>query len=377
MKKVLIITHSSNFMYGAAKSLEFLIANIDWDIDFISPKFYLHPFTKDEIKKYTHNRCNNTKSMLLKTKIDTVYEKSYKKSISNQDKLKQMLKNRLSFFDRTRLYKMMKNNRYDYVLLNSMILYDYIDNHNKYILYIREKFVGDEKTYKRLISKMRLAEKIIFIDPLLLEPFKKDLNTFKSYKCINNPFDMSNLNNQTFESACENLDLKEGLLKNQIVVSCIGVIMQEKGIDFIINSFVRANRKDIKLLIAGSGKSEYLSYCKKIANDNVIFIGEVEDILNVYKISDYIIRGDQDFATGRTVYEGLYAGCYIIMQGNKTEAEEKMFEYSRFKERVIFYKSRDIKELQSIFTNIKKNEINNIAKSNIEEYINKIKNYID
>lgn len=67
----------------------------------------------------------------------------------------------------------------------------------------------------------------------------------------------------------------------------VGSIDLRKNVRGLISKFVRNNSNDDYLLILGTGND--LSYCKKIANNHVLFLGFVENPQDYYYISDFYI----------------------------------------------------------------------------------------
>ena len=55
--RVLVITHSRNTVYGAAKSLKNLLHNCDWEFDFIYPDSLFNPVDKYIMERYTNYKA--------------------------------------------------------------------------------------------------------------------------------------------------------------------------------------------------------------------------------------------------------------------------------------------------------------------------------
>ena len=67
----------------------------------------------------------------------------------------------------------------------------------------------------------------------------------------------------------------------------------------------------------------------------------MENVNGIYAISDFIIRGEECFGVGRTVYEGLYSGCNVIIQGERQIDLFKISGYDKFKKKIFFYEPRN------------------------------------
>ena len=229
---------------------------------------------------------------------------------------------------------------------------------------------------RKIIRKLNEAAKIIYIDPALMSPLKK---VRTDYISINNPFDMRDV---------ENINVAEARMRfpqidhDKIVITIAGFITEEKGVPFLIQAFRELQTNDVVLVIVGEGiDTECIRKCKEEASStkNIVFLGQQEDMRYVYAITDYIIRADAFFATGRTVYEGLYAGCGVIIQSDNEESDRrKMQEYDRFKDRIYMYKTRNRTDLLDVIESIPMKKITNRHyMSNVEEYINKINSFLE
>ena len=365
--KVLIIMHSSNIVYGAAKSLQKLIECCDWDIDIVYPKSHFHPVSNKTIIEYSHYKADKVYSLYLPFRKKAVYaEKSNVKKTAWE-----IAKRIFEFRDRFKLNKIIKEGNYDFIFLNSIVLYPLIAKNSNYIMYVREMIVHNKKIHNLILKKLLLAKRIVFIDKAITVPFKND---YLSYKIINNPFDMRDVRQIDREQARK----KYLLDKNQIIISLIGLIAPNKGTEFVISVMNELNRKDITLFIVGTGDSDYVGLCKKISkNENIRFLGEMSSLNEIYSVSDYIIRADQYLATGRTVYEGLYSGCSIILQKEDDDDPYMISDYQMFSERIYFYNVRDESSLLTILDGLRKiTKESRYIGTNIEKYKREIDNYI-
>ena len=369
MMRVLIIMHSSNTVYGAAKSLQKLIRYSDWDIDIVYPNSLFHPVEKEIINNYSFGKAKSIYRLFLPFRHKPVFEDFH---YSAKDLLWETGKRILEVFDRIKLKKIIKNGKYDYILLNSIVLYPIIEKKNNTIVYMRDFVYEKGKRLKRIINKLENAKKIIFIDKAITIPFR---NTDLSYQVINNPFDMMDVNKLNREGVL----LKYNLDKDKVVVSIVGAVAEDKGIDFVVQAFNQLKRDDVYLLVVGSGNSDYVNECKHIAtHNNIVFLGEIKDITEIYCMTDYILRADCVFATGRTVYEGLFSGCEIIMQIEEHSDVNDISQYNDYKEKFHFYKVRNSASLVNELSKVHKvNKGASPGKTNINRYIQQINDYIN
>jgi len=132
---------------------------------------------------------------------------------------------------------------------------------------------------------------------------------------------------------------------SKCVFAIIGNISRDKGVDLACECFYEADLEDSVLIVFGSANSEYASSIKmKWLNrtGKIIWAGEHEYLSErgAYTRIDAVIRADSTFKTGRTVYEGLYAGSNIVIQGDITDliADPPL---SKWRDNITLYKPQD------------------------------------
>ena len=195
-------------------------------------------------------------------------------------------------------------------------------------------------------------------------------------RVINNPFEMSRLKKSDV------IDIRQkyrNISECKIVILIAGRIHENKGVLFAIEVFNTLKRKDMQLVIAGAGSSRYVEKCKaKAANNaNIVFIGEQNDMGDIYILSDYLLRCDNYFCTGRTVYEALYSGCNVIMQIDCETDKKEVDEFDRFSEKIFFYQSRNPESLRLCMESLPQRKIENRRYlSNVSQYIEAINGFI-
>lgn len=367
--RVLVITHGNDAIYGAATSLKMLLQNCGWDFDLVYFKGLFHNTTDENMRNYTAHKAGKVQAFFLPFIWGSVIEDVRIRILCSYQIRKLFI-----FMDGFRLKKRIRDGHYDYILLNSLVLYPLIDRKNKYIVYIREMCVAGKGLKKRVVRKLNQADKLIYIDPALKKPLREV--TTESI-VVNNPFDMSKLamlDSSEIFFRFPKLDTKK------IVISLIGIVDPLKGTDFVINTFKQVNRKNVVLAVVGTGNNAgYIAECEKSAQgyDNIVFLGEQKEMGYVYLASDYVLRADPCFVTGRTVYEGLYAGCNVIIQSDSEKDKNLFQEYEVFKDKIFFYKTRNKKSLLELIENLPNQKIQNRTyKSNVEEYVRKVNDFI-
>ncbi len=95
----------------------------------------------------------------------------------------------------------------------------------------------------------------------------------------------------------------------------------------------------------------------------------------IYAITDYVVRADVVFGPGRTVYEGLYSGCGVIMQGT-SEDIRGIAEGDQFADRILFYNAREQNAFRECLQLAARNKpIKILPRENIEEYMRQYYQY--
>ena len=260
------------------------------------------------------------------------------------------------------LCSFIKNKNYSYIYINSLILHKIISNNYPCIIHVRERYDGSDPTVYDSLCK---AKGVVFIDNAVYEPFKH--LTLKHTLIINNPIDMVKLNH---------IDLKVPVDQTKTIFTYIGRIEPDKGISFLIDAFQEANLRDSILLIVGGGDEDYVNCMmnKSVGYHNIIFYGVEDNIQMIYDISDYILRGENQQCVGRTMYEGLYSGCEVIIPGNDLS---HVFEGETFKDMIHFYTPCNKDELSELIKKFNGTKISNrIYRSNVKDYMQKFNAFV-
>ena len=364
--KILVIMHANNLLYGAGKSLVNWVTNTNIEIDVLRPKAFPRSVKEEVIRQGFGNNVKEIYTMWLP--FSRCY--SGRMHVSKLGFLYQKMNNILWRMNRKKVKNLMK--KYDKVYLNSLVLWPLISSKGNYYIHIREVFEGSNRLFKEVLKSLRDAKGIIYIDHATYEVFKN--YNLKNEIVLNNPFDMRNVKFIQKDKIKKNLELKE----NKKIYSIIGMIYEQKGVEFVIDGFVKADI-DAYLLIAGKKKGQYAQKCIKKAEkyNNIIFLGEIEDINKIYAISNAVIRGEKFFCVGRTIYEGLYSGNDVIIPGNEQDIE-RLPNIEKCKENIYFYEPRNVESfVEALKKAEKKKEGRRIYISKVEEYTNKILKFME
>jgi glycosyltransferase involved in cell wall biosynthesis len=238
-----------------------------------------------------------------------------------------------------------------------------------FILHVREIYDGSNEKVK---ENMKFARGAIFIDEATKEPFKNIIG--EDHIVMNNPIDMTAVD----EDADTAYRIRYGDLDRNTIFSLIGLLTENKGVHFVIDAFRSVKNDNARLLIVGKGDRKYISACRELAgnDERIIFWGEEPEIRKIYRLSDYIIRGEAYQCVGRTIYEGLYAGCAVIIPGTESR-RDRIFEYDRFREKVYFYPPRSAEALEQILGQLAGEKIRDrVFLANTEEYVRSFHEFV-
>lgn len=341
-----------------ARSLLTHIFNTDDEVDLLLDKKLIGKNINIDYARQTFDKKVNHIYDCILPRSDCYLGKSVLVSHDISGKIKELLYP-LSL---RKINSVIEDGKYSYIHINSLIFHKIINKDHPFILHVRERYDGsDPSVYDSLVK----AKGVIFIDDASYKPFN---NLDIRHKIIlNNPINMSpDTKNK----------LKIDIDTTKTIFSVVGRVEAEKGISVIIDAFIKANPKNSILLIVGTGETDFLNSSMNRAreNKNIIFYGVEENIQLIYDITDYVIRGEYEQCIGRTMYEGLYSGCEVIVPGNDMSA---VFERETFEHMIHFYKPSDTTALSDLFKKFDGKKISNrIYRSNVKEYMQKFNAFV-
>lgn len=358
IKRVLIITHDAG-NYGASRSLQLLVNN--WNgvtIDLIVARRFVGRFSAQDIRRRFH--ANVDKIMKFHLPLDYCYRGKPEHPILlflHQKVLRWLWKT-----ERPRFQRLLRVGNYDLVHLNSLVLHQLIVPDTPCTIHVREIF---DRSSDDAVRSLRKAQGIVFIDDATRAPFEQQ--PLPPSIVLNNPIDMSPL----ASSGGQLHGPHEVAPQVHTVFSMIGKITSDKGADFVVRCFRRITSDRARLLLVGGGDPVAVARAKQAAKGDtrIVFWGEEPDILKVYRISDYILRGEPYPCIGRTVYEGLYAGAEVVIPAT-AESMRGLFEYDRFVDRIHGYAPRDEDGLAGLLQTLATRKVMDRSfLSNADEYV--------
>lgn len=117
----------------------------------------------------------------------------------------------------------------------------------------------------------------------------------------------------------ERIRSKIGIKQNDLVILFVGTEFKRKGLNSLLKGFALVACHDMKLVIAGGGKQDkYLRLAKKLGIENqVLFLGLVENIEKIYIMSDIYILPTLSDPAAMTPIEAMASGLATIMSCSK------------------------------------------------------------
>lgn len=371
--RALFIIHCQDPVYGASRSVSAVIRNLDADIDIIFP-FKIKKdgrITPEQIKRYYGNCVRNIWYLPQPAKL-TILESFH---VPIADKIKCIAKDILYFMLKPYYYRILKKGKYDFIHLNSVTLYPMLDSRYPMFLHVRETI---RKTlpfeHRKFTQKAARAHGVLFINDSTKKVFPKiDVPQI----VLINPIDQINVGKVNLQKAQQYFNLD----RTKTVYAIIGNVIQCKGVLFVARAFQKAALENAILLIVGqdSAHRKYERQVQEFAAQNpcIRVLGEIENTDVVYRITDYVVRGDETIGLGRTVFEGLYSGCGAVLQYQTQEDRvdsgipEEMFK------KVFFYKLQDEESLISAFRESQnKKMVSRRYESNVSKYLDAFLKFI-
>lgn len=145
------------------------------------------------------------------------------------------------------------------------------------------------------------------------------LNTkLKNIVFINNGVDQSLF--MPLDSMIKNNRLSQlGFQNYKRIFTYSGRLIRRKRVPELIELFLKNAKYDDLLIILGEG--EEFDDCKKIAKDNVFFLGHVNNPEYYYQVSDFIISNSSAEGYPMSILEAVSCGCFAVLSNIKPHVE--------------------------------------------------------
>jgi glycosyltransferase involved in cell wall biosynthesis len=114
-----------------------------------------------------------------------------------------------------------------------------------------------------------------------------------------------------------------------------GDLIPRKDPILVIKAFVNAQVSDAVLIVLGKGP--LMAECKKVANDQVMFLGQVPNVADYYKMADFLISASVSEGQGLSVLEAAMCGLTCLV--SNLPPHQEIFAKSPHQAR--FFKLRD------------------------------------
>jgi len=381
LTKIAFITQDIG-LYGSSRSLQLTLKSLidknylkKEDIIIIYPKtlnYFLNYKLEEKFYNSYFSNFNNSKNWIIP--FSNIIENI---SSTNLRKLKSFIRIFIFFIFWMIKYKKQFNKaNIEQVYLNSITLWPMLfvlPKHIKIIMHIRE-ILDLNKSFSKIarITIVNKCSELIAIDKKTALPF---LDYDKKVTIIRNPFEMK-MARKLKEEKYVAISEKYGLNPGTIHVSLIGSIQAVKGQKFFCNIAKKFDAFDnFEFIIVGKGKGTYYDdFVNTVKNiENLHYIGEVKDIEEIYAITQIVIRCDNFFPLGRTVWEAYYSGCKILLPHNINDDISEIKDY--LNKEIFLYDLRNAESAISKLKEIKNQGFgidNNLPTGNIETHIKEI-----
>lgn len=326
--KALFVLHESLFIYGSNRSIAGVLPNLEYDYDLLICKSVTRKVDEAELRQLFGKHLKNIYTAWLPR-----YRCQYYDRMSFLSECAHLFNNIMAFLCQGRRKKVIRQGGYDYVHLNSLVLFPIIDDNARYVVHAREIINPKYRRIGQFVKSMERAAGIIYIDEATRIPMETILKNTRAL-VLNNPFDMRWVETIDYEESLK----KFGVSHDHTVFAMLGQVNHNKGSKLVIRSFMHHDNPNSRLLIVGNYDHAYGRECERMAKDDkrIIFCGEMKNTGCIYRISDYIIRGDSQFCIGRTIYEGLFSGADVIIPGHEPDLA-KMQSGDELRDKVHFY----------------------------------------
>lgn len=337
--KALFVLHEGIFIYGANRSITGVLQNIDYDYDLLICKSFTRKPDEAELRELLGRHLQNIYTVWMPR-----YRCQYYDKVSLFRECSHIVNNIMALFCGSKRRKVIRQGCYDYVHLNSLVLFPVIDDAARYVVHAREIINPNYRRIGQFAKALEHAAGIIYIDEATRIPIEAVMSNKKTM-VLNNPFDMTWVAKADYEDSLR----KCGVARGNTVFAMLGQVGDNKGSKFVIRSFMKHANPDSRLLIVGNNEHAYGRDCEKMTENDgrVIYCGEMKDTGSIYRVSDYIIRGEPQFCIGRTIYEGLFAGAGVIIPGHETDIG-KMQSGDELRDKIHFYEPESEDSLAAV-----------------------------
>ena len=267
--------------------------------------------------------------------FSTAYKGGSKKISS---KLYSIVKEAISILCFVGVYnRAMKRDKITHIHLNSMVFWSllpFLPKRIKKIIHIREMITDDFSGW--------IARKVInrYADTIIGITYQTTKGLLDNTIIIENPFDMYRA--RQFRNVRQELKTRLRLPEDSFVVSVFAPIGKQKGTEFLLEVIKHIPKESpIHFVLVGEpfrGEDELYRNLKEIPTVHIFPTSHEMD--RYYAITDIVLRCEEYLPLGRTVYEGIYAGCMALLPFAE---EDELDELEKYIDQIHLYPAGDAK----------------------------------
>lgn len=213
--------------------------------------------------------------------------------------------------------KIIKNNKYDLIYVHSLkskIFVSFLKIKNLNVNYIEHGVYFGRRRYLQMIRRF-IFNKIIYKYPKKIICVQKIVE-----KSIINTFPELSSKTITIENGINLTKFKFSynpkIKEKRKIIGVTARLVQEKGIDILIEALSLLGRRDIKLKIIGTGifEKELLKLVKERKLEEIIeFLGERNDVNDILQEIDFYIQPSRIEGFGLALLEAIAMGIPVII----------------------------------------------------------------
>lgn len=157
--KALFVLHEALFIYGANRSIAGVLQNLEYDYDLLICKSFTRKPDEAELRELLGNHLQNIYTVWMPR-----YRCQYYDRVSFFSECSHIVNNVMAFLYKDRRKRVIRQGGYDYVHLNSLVLFQIIDDNARYVVHAREIVNPKYRMIGQFAEALERAAGIIYID---------------------------------------------------------------------------------------------------------------------------------------------------------------------------------------------------------------------
>lgn len=224
------------------------------------------------------------------------------------------------------LYEILRNEKIDIAILNTIISYPEIDILKQYnipIIWIIRESEKDFYFSEYNVNKNHFmnADRVVFVSEAtkkIYEDFESKNN--KNYRLIYNGIDIGEIENYKKLNSKQKIKEQYRIAKNSFIITNVGTICKRKGqlyfVKAAVDFFKRYNQNEVLFIMIGERVIDYYNEIKSLIpknlEKNIIFIDSTANIFDYYFITDIFVCTSLIESLPRVVMEAMAFELPII-----------------------------------------------------------------